>query len=94
MEKRAFIRKEHSSLLTFKMDSIKGGEGISSAKTLNISYGGACIVTEELPEPSSVVSFELLFNDIGIPLPGFAEVRWIAPDSGGVNHMVGLQFLK
>ncbi len=96
MEKRLFIRKEHNAPITLKMDSSNEGEekGEGSGKTLNISYGGACIVTDRLPEPSSVVSFELLYNGIGIPLPGFAEVRWVKPDKGGSGCRAGIQFLK
>jgi hypothetical protein len=61
------------------------------AATVNISKGGACIVTNRSLEPGRIVMFKRPLEEVDFELPGFAEVRWVAPDDD--RFKMGVHFL-
>lgn len=92
MEKRL-----HDRIAVLK--SIKYDVGVSKSKLetydaelLNISSGGACIMTERVFRPGRVIRLRFPLKGSERWLPRLAEVKWVEPALG--NLRMGLQFLN
>jgi hypothetical protein len=91
MERRIDQRGEFSKPVTIEVSAATSIETIN-AETLNISKGGACIVTDLFLEPGKVVMFKRPSEDMDLKLPGLGEVRWVVSAEG--RFTTGIRFLK
>jgi hypothetical protein len=83
MEKRAHPRIEFSK--PSKCDDV-------DCEILDISAGGACIMTEKPLVRGRVVILMCPFQGTDILLPSFAVVKWMYPAKD--RFKMGMQFLK
>jgi hypothetical protein len=59
----------------------------------DISCGGLCLVTGDLPETSDPVQCVICAPQIPSGIPTLVQIRWIRTDRHARTHRVGLQFL-
>src|SRR5881628_3832580 len=64
---------------------------IVRGRTLNVSRGGMCLLTNE-PLPSPFVRCDLQFPNVPVPIPTLMQVRW-SQREGRNQHLSGLQFV-
>lgn len=61
---------------------------------VDLSNGGACVLTERPLEPRSVLVWRFHFAPVPVPLPVLMEVRSSQPAPGGANTFrLGLSFI-
>lgn len=61
------------------------------ARGIDISTGGVGLEADEKLQKGEVVKLSVPLGVAGTKIPVFAEVRWVAEQSGG--YRMGLQFL-
>jgi hypothetical protein len=75
----------------FVVSAPMSGVAAIDAETMNISTGGACIVTDRDQEPGSIMRIKLPHLGTDIQVPRLAEVRWVVPAND--RYKMGLQFV-
>jgi hypothetical protein len=91
-EKRDHPRTEFLKRVTCEIGTpVLSAEAVD-VETLNISSGGACIMTERTLEPGRVVMLRCPHSDTDMPIPRLAKVRWVASTLG--RFKMGLKFYK
>ncbi|MEE9615129.1 MAG: PilZ domain-containing protein [Thermodesulfobacteriota bacterium] len=93
MEKRDYRRDMLPEALTCELNTWVGKVETFIAKVIDISTGGARILTNGTHTPGKVVKLALPRQGTETALPGFAEVRWAQPVGNSGKFLVGLQFL-
>jgi hypothetical protein len=89
-EKRSHSRRALSKPLEVEISTSTSKNSIDAA-TINISKGGACIVTDRSLEPGRIVMFKRPLEEVDFELLGFAEVKWVTSDDD--RFKVGVEFL-
>jgi hypothetical protein len=75
----------------FVVGAPKSGVVAIDAETLNVSTGGACIVSNRDQTTGSIMRIKLPHPGTDIHVPRLAEVRWVAPANG--RYKMGLRFV-
>ncbi len=90
-ERRHHPRTEFSKPVTIEATLSTHGLEAVGAELLDISSGGACIMTNISYDPGGVVKLNVPLHGTNIHIPSLADVRWVTPVDDGFK--LGLHFL-
>ncbi len=92
MERRKAARKQFTKPLSFRISDMEWGSVNSGGQGVNISSRGLGITSAFPLAQGMVLRVALPVEDLGIMLPLFTEVTWVAPALGSCS--AGLRFLS
>jgi c-di-GMP-binding flagellar brake protein YcgR len=87
---RKYLRRALLKPVIYVVRAKMSGVAAIDAETLNISTGGACIVTDRGQKPGSIIRIRLPLLGTDIQVPRLAEVRWLAQAND--KYKMGLEF--
>jgi hypothetical protein len=89
-EKRIHPRKKYLKPVQYEIGAPMRKIEAVDAELLDISAGGACIMTDRAYRRGKVVRLRLPLNGTDILVPSLAKVRWVSPTDG--RFKMGLKF--
>ncbi len=92
MERRIAERKEFTGKLDFKLGTFASGIVACKGQGVDVSSHGIGMTSNHPLAQGMVLQIDLPIQDIGVTLPVFAEVAWIAAVKG--SFRAGLSFLR
>ncbi len=92
MERRKAERKQFTKPLNFRVNDMEWGQVTSGGQGVNISSSGLGITSAYPLAQGMVLQVGLPIEDLGVTLPLFTEVTWVAPALGSCR--AGLRFLS